>query len=154
MHPADLETFVDGKLKERPMPRAPRTLLPRVLAAVQEWTLRPWYTRAWLAWPPGWQVASIAALVLLLVAGAMLIPSAQAAAGAAASTLASAGPMSEATAIARRAEVTINAVRVLWRALGEPFVPYAFALVMLMCLACATFATALNRLALGREFHS
>jgi hypothetical protein len=149
MHPVELDTFVDGKLKELPLPRAPHTLLPRVLAAVQEWTLRPWYTRAWLAWPLGWQVVSMAALVLLLVGGAMLIPSAEAAA----STLAS-GPMSAAAAIAQRAEATINAVRVLWRALGEPLVPYAFALVMLMCLACAAFATALNRVALGREFHS
>ena len=91
----------------------------------------------------------MAALVLLLVASAILIPNAQAAA----STLA-AGPMSAAAAVAQRADVTINAVRVLWRALGEPFVPYAFALVMLMCLACAAFATALNRVALGREFHS
>ena len=149
MHPADLETFVDRKLKELPTPRAPHTLLPRVLAAVQEWTLRPWYTRAWLAWPREWQVVSMAALVLLFVASAILIPIAQAAA----STLA-ARPMSAAAAVAQRAAVTIDAVRVLWRALGEPFVPYAFALVMLMCLACAAFATALNRVALGREFHS
>ena len=149
MHPADLETFVDRKLKELPTPRAPHTLLPRVLAAVQEWTLRPWYTRAWLAWPRGWQVVSMAALVLLFVASAILIPIAQTAA----STLA-ARPMTAAAAAAQRAAVAIDAVRVLWRALGEPFVPYAFALVMLMCLACAAFATALNRVALGREFHS
>ena len=49
MNPADLETLVDCKLKALPTPRAPHTLLPRVLAAVQEWTLRPWYTRAWPA---------------------------------------------------------------------------------------------------------
>ena len=131
------------------MPRAPHTLLPRVLAAVQEWTLRPWYTRTWLAWPLGWQVVSIAALVLLLVGGAMVMPSALAAAGGARLALAS-GPMGEVAAMARRAEVTINAARVLWHALVEPFVAYAFALVMLMCLACATFVTALNRIAVGR----
>jgi len=153
MHPADLETFVDGKLRELPTPRAPHTLLPRVLAAVQEWTLRPWYTRAWLAWPIGWQVVSTAALVVLLVGSAMLLPSAQAAADGARSALAT-GPIGEMAAIAGRAEVTVNAARVLWRALIEPFVAYAFALVVLMCLACAAFVTALNRIAFGRVFQS
>jgi hypothetical protein len=153
MHPADLETFVDGKLKELPTPQAPRSLLPRVLASVQAWTLRPWYTRAWLAWPLGWQVVSIAALALLLVASAIVMPSAQAAAGGVGSALAS-GPIGEMTAIARRADLAINAVRVLWHALVEPLVAYAFALVVVMCLACAAFVTALNRVAFGRVFQS
>ena len=35
------------------LPRAPHTLLPRVLAAVQAWAQRPWYERAWFTWPLG-----------------------------------------------------------------------------------------------------
>ena len=38
----------------------------------------------------------------------------------------------------------------VWRALLEPLVAYAFALVVLMCLTCAAFGTALNRIAFGR----
>src|SRR5947207_3274214 len=152
MHPADLETFVGDALGRLPLPRAPQTLLPRVLAAVQHWAGRPWYARAWFTWPVAWQVASVAALALIVGAGAMLVPSAQAAADAAASgiasgittSMASAGPMSDAAALAHRGGVTINALRILWRTLVEPIVPYAFALVMLMCLASAAFATALN----------
>ena len=151
MHPADLETLVDERLRRLPLPRAPQTLLPRVLAAVQQWAERPWYARAWFTWPPAWQAVSVAVLVLIVGAGAMLIPSAQAAAGAAASTLASAGPIGEAAAVARRAEVSVNAVRILWRALVEPFAGYALALVMVMGLACAAFAEALNRVASVRS---
>jgi hypothetical protein len=149
MHPADLETFVDSELKRLPLPRAPETLLPRVLAAVQHWAQRPWYSREWFTWPLAWQAASVAALVLIIGAGAMVIPGAQTAAAALSS-----GPIGGVAAIARRAEVTFNAARILWRAIAEPLVPYGFALVMLMCLACAVCATALNRVALGREFQS
>ena len=74
MHPVDLETLVGGELRRLPMPRAPQTLLPRVLAAVQAWAQRPWYERAWFTWPVGLQIASIAALILIVGGGAMLLP--------------------------------------------------------------------------------
>ena len=149
MQPADLETLVDRELRQLPVPRAPLTLLPRVLAAVQQWSRRPWYARAWLTWPLGWQVVSMAALILLVVGSVMLLPSARAAAGGAASPVA-ARVMSDVAGILQRAELTVNAVRVLWRALVEPLVAYAFALVALMCLACAAFGTALNRVVFER----
>ena len=149
MHPADLETLVDRELRQLPVLRAPHTLLPRVLAAVQQWSRRPWYARAWLTWPLGWQVVSMAALILLVVGSVMLLPSARAAAGGAASPVA-ARVMSDVAGILQRAELTVNAVRVLWRALVEPLVAYAFALVALMCLACAAFGTALNRVVFER----
>ena len=131
------------------MPRAPHTLLPRVLAAVQRWSRRPWYARAWLTWPLGRQVVSMLALLVLVVGSAVLLPSAWAAAGGAASPVA-ARVMSDVSGILQRVELTIHAVRVLWRALGEPLVAYAFALAALMCLACAAFGTALNRVVVER----
>ena len=70
---ADLEQRVDRELRRLPAPRAPHTLLPRVLAAVEAWVNRPWYTRAWFTWPLGWQVASVALLVLA-VAGVWMLP--------------------------------------------------------------------------------
>ena len=68
MNPIDLETRIDRTLRRFPAPRAPQTLLPRVLAAVQEWSQRPWYSRAWFTWPIGGQIVSAAALILVLVA--------------------------------------------------------------------------------------
>ena len=131
------------------MPRAPHTLLPRVMAAVQAWTLRPWYERAWFTWPLAWQIVSMAVPILIVVGGAMLLPNAQAAARDAASRFGS-GAIGDVAAMARRAEATTHAARILWHALLEPFVAYAFALVGLMCLACAAFGTVLNRVAFGR----
>lgn len=117
---ADLEQKVDRELRRLPMPRAPHTLLPRVLAAVEAWVNRPWYTRAWFTWPVGWQVASIA-LLALVVAGVWMLPPA---------------PPS--------VVVTTNAGRVLWRTMVEPFLVYAFGIVIIMGLACAAFGAALS----------
>lgn len=117
---ADLEQKVGRELRRLPMPRAPHTLLPRVLAAVEAWVNRPWYTRAWFTWPVGWQVASVA-LLALVIAGVWMLPPA---------------PPS--------VVVTTNAGRVLWRTMVEPFLVYAFGIVVIMCLACAAFGAALS----------
>jgi hypothetical protein len=116
----DLEAHVGRELRRLPAPAAPHTLLPRVLAAVEAWARRPWYTRAWFTWPIGWQVASILALVIA-AAGLWMLPPA---------------PPSFV--------VTTTAGRVLWRTMVEPFLAYAFGVVVLMCLACAAFGAALS----------
>jgi negative regulator of sigma E activity len=149
MHPADLETFVDTELRRLPLPRAPLTLLPRVLAAVQQWSRRPWYARAWFTWPLAGQIASAAALMLIVVASAILIASAQAAVYEMAARL-----LIGVTPVAQRAEAAVNAARVVWRVLIEPLTVYAFVWVVLMCLACAAFGTALNHVAFRRAVHS
>ena len=142
----DLEALIGRELRQLPPPRAPHTLLPRVMAAVQTWTLRPWYERAWLTWPLGWQAASAAVLILL----AMLLSVAGNTAVAAASTF-GAPMLSEFVDVAERTAVTVNAATVLWRALLEPVVPYVFGLVAMMCLACAAFGAALGHVAIGRS---
>jgi hypothetical protein len=160
MYHADVERLVARGLRRLPAPRAPQTLLPRVLAAVQAWSRRPWYAREWFTWPLVWQVISIALLLLIVVGGTALLPVLQTFIRGTASTLTSAvlsGLPNLAPGlpdVARGAEVTANTARVLWRALIEPFLLYAFVLVGLMCLACATFAVALNRAVFGRALHS
>ncbi len=149
MNPIDLETLVDRGLRKLPPPRAPHTLLPRVLAAVQRWSERPWYARAWFTWPVGGQIVSVAALMLILVGGALLMMTAQSAFDQTTARL-----LSDVTPIAHRAEATLNAARVVWRAVIEPLTPYAFALVTLMCLACVAFGSALNHVAFRRAVHS
>jgi len=146
---ADLEQIVHDELRRLPSPDAPSTLLPRVMAAVQEWTMRPWYERAWFTWPLGWQVISLAALVGLAGAGVVMFPSAeQALVTAVASRTA---VLSAALgSVLGHTEAAITAGRIVWRALGEPLVPYAFTVVLLMCLACVAFGTALNRVAFER----
>ena len=116
----DLERRLQHELRRLPSPMAPDTLLPRVLAAVDAWARKPWYSRAWFTWPLGWQIASIVALAILGVGLWMLPPA----------------PPS--------LVVTTNAGRVLWRTMVEPFLFYAFGIVVLMCLACAAFGAALS----------
>src|SRR5947207_14153079 len=66
MNPIDLEQLVDAELKRLPTPRAPRTLLPRVLAATAS-EPRPQPSRGWGAWPRLGQFAAgfVAAVVVI-----------------------------------------------------------------------------------------
>src|SRR3954467_15095535 len=109
----ELESRVDRDLRRLPLPMAPATLLPRVLAAVDAWARRPWYTRAWFTWPAGWQAASIVAVLLVAIGLWMRPPS----------------PPS--------LVAPTNAGRVLGRTMVEPFLIYAFGIVVIMCVACA-----------------
>jgi hypothetical protein len=116
----DLERFVHGELAALMRPRAPRSLLPRVMAAA-----RPWYAREWMTWPRHWQAASVVAFVSL-VAGLVALPSALPDLG----TFAAFG-------------------RIFWRLLLEPVVVYMFALGVSVCLMLAVTWALLTRVTMG-----
>jgi hypothetical protein len=147
---ADLEQLVHEELRRLPAPVAPRTLLPRVMAAVQAWAERPWYARAWFTWPIGVQVLSVATVVGLLAGAAVIAPDVEQLVRDAIASRAS-GPATDIASAMHQAEAGVLAARALWRALGAPLVPYVFIVVALMCLACVTFGTALNRVAFQRS---
>ena len=147
MDPADLERLIDRELRALPAPRAPRTLLPRILAAVEQPAPRRWYARTWIDWPAAVQVASVILLLGTVAGAAQLLPTVQAAASALTVVVEARAEVAE---TARDVEVATTAMRVLWRALVAPVVPYAFGLVLLMCVACAIFGTALNHLVFGK----
>ena len=149
MDPADLARLIDRELRALPPPRAPRALLPRIMAAVEERARRRWYTRAWLQWPVGWQLASALALIGVVATGSLLLPQLRDAVMALTFVANVRGNVAES---AREVEVATTAVRVVWRTLLAPVVPWAFALITLMCAACAVFGTALNHLVFGRAF--
>lgn len=149
MTPAELEALADKSLRQLPLPRAPRTLVPRVMQAVHAWASKPWYARGWFTWPAGWQAALIAGLFLLAGASAGLLPGVSEALGETMSAL-TGGMTSDVSAMARRVEVTASTAQVVWRVLVQPFVAYLFGLVALMCVACAAFGAALNRVVLER----
>ena len=152
MHPVDPEQFEEilgASLRQLPMPRAPRTLLPRVMAAAQQWARRPWYARAWFTWPLGWQVASIAVFCAIGACAVMAVPTVESAAARIASAyIASTG--GDVVGAGGRLEATMNAVVILWRAIVKPIAPYVFAFAALMGGACAVFAAALSHVAFGR----
>lgn len=152
MNPVDLERLTARTLGGLPQPRAPYTLLPRVMAAVQAWALRPWYRRAWHTWPLGWQVA---AMTLLAAGSALAMWSAQAVEATMSGVVS--GVASDLGGMLQNAASTTRVVLALARALVEPALflrAYVLALVVLMCAACAAVAAALNRVALGRTWQS
>ena len=149
MDPADLERLIDRELRALPPPRAPRALLPRIMAAVEERAQRPWYTRAWLQWPVGWQLASALVLIGVVATGSVLLPQLRDAVMALTFVANVRGDVADS---AREVEVAATAVRVVWRTLLAPVVPWAFGLITLMCAACAVFGTALTHLVFGRAF--
>jgi hypothetical protein len=149
LKPADLEQLVDTRLRALPVPTAPLTLLPRVMAAVAQWAARPWYRRAWFTWPPLGQFATLVGLLWLSVAFVGLVALAvRPLAGTAAASLSSSRDDVERVAGYVRLATEVGVT--VWRAVLEPIVPYAFVLVLLMCLACAAFGAALNYAVSGR----
>lgn len=122
----DLAAAVDRELRRLPAPHAPATLLPRVLAAADTWSRRPWYTRAWFAWPAGWRAASLAAFAVLGF-GFWKVPPAP-----------------------KSVVATAGATRVVWDLLVAPALPYALAFVVVMGVTCVAAGLALNYVLLER----
>jgi hypothetical protein len=141
----DLERIVDRALKRLPTPRAPHTLLPRVMAARAAQTQR---VRPFLAWPIAWQVASVATLLVLALGVARLWSGTEVLLQQSASPFwsSAAETVGQVTATVT---TTVNVGRAVWRALVEPFVGYVLVLILVMCAACATGAAALGRVAVG-----
>src|SRR6185503_11720850 len=98
------------------MPPAPRTLLPRVLAAARAWSERPWYAREWFTWPVIWQLGSVAVLLMTIAGGAVVVPTLQSLLINAMNAIGSTIQM-DLPQLAGRLDVSANVLRVIWRAL-------------------------------------
>lgn len=138
MHSDDLESLVHRKLRGLPPPRAPETLLPRVLAAARPPARSRWYRCPWVEWPLVCQAASVA----LLAGLAPLVPFALEWVGS--GVLArSAGDAAAGVAVVTDDVTTLS--RVLWRVFLEPTIGYLGTFVAVMCVAGAAFCAALTR---------
>ena len=135
MDPVDLDERLDRALRQLPPPRAPRTLLPRVLAATVALPARPAAT-GWSTWPIAWRVGSVV-LFLAFVAGA--------------GTLLAAPPARLSDTADRAGEVA-TVVRALWSVMLQPVATYLFVLGITLALACALAWAALEA-ALGEASH-
>jgi hypothetical protein len=144
MNPIDLEQIVDAELKRLPTPRAPRTLLPRVIAATAA-QKPPAPARGWVGWPRGWQFAGGVVAVAVLFAGRQLFVVLQPFLA----QMASLAGFGRAAAFTRSADDTATVVRVLWDVLLQPVATYVSVLAISFALACALLWTAVERLAPG-----
>jgi hypothetical protein len=152
MNPVDLQQLMDRELKQLPTPRAPETLLPRVLAATVHRKPAPWCARAWVTWPRGWQVASVVAFVAIAVGLSLFMPAVQHAPADVASRVAASAP-GRIAGVAGTVEKAATLMRVFWRVLLEPVAFYLLVLAVSLSLACAAIWTALERVALGGASH-
>lgn len=135
MDPVDLDERLDRALRALPQPRAPRTLLPRVLAATADGPA-PAAATGWTTWSVGWRVASVA-LFLAAAAGAWRFFSA---------------PPAQVSDAADTAGEVATVVRVLWDVMLQPVATYLFVLGISLALACALAWAALEA-ALGEASH-
>jgi hypothetical protein len=117
---SDLERHIHRELSSLDPPRAPATLLMRVLAGIE----RPWYTRAWLTWPAPARIGSALALVALLIG------------------------ITWAAGAAHEFGTTSALARIGWRQLVLPAVAYVFATTLLVSLAVTASWAAITRVAL------
>jgi hypothetical protein len=142
MNPADLERIVHDELKRLPAPRAPRTLLPRVLAATLHRRPSPWYARPWLTWPLASQAASVAAVGVLVTTVYLLALPALSWPG---------GPSlpGRLTALLETLSQASALVRVSWRLLLEPVAFSVMVAAVALSLGCALLWSVLERVALG-----
>ena len=135
MEPADLDDRLDRELKALPAPRAPRTLLPRVLAATVQGAA-PHPASGWSQWPVSVRVA-VAAMVLAVAIGVWLVLAA---------------PPRRLTEASETAGNVATVARVLWDVMVQPVATYLFVLGVSLALACALAWAALEA-ALGEASH-
>jgi len=148
----DLEREVHQALRRLPPPPAPRSLTPRVMAAVRARRDAPWYARPMTMWPIGLQalVTGLAVVPLALLglwlsgggvlpqaAGALELPSA-------------AGWTGLLPPAVRHAAEQASVVLVLWRVVFGPVLVYAAAFAVAVGCVFAVCAAVLTRVVLGR----
>jgi hypothetical protein len=150
--PRDLDAIVDRSLKALPPPRAPRTLLPRVMAAVAAAERARAPQRTWFTWPLLWQAASVAGVVLLAWAAIVVGPALRDAVGASMPGAATAA-FSRVAALVDSASSAMRVGSIVGETYLRPIAGYVLAWVVLMSAACATFGLALGRVALGGASH-
>jgi len=148
MDPVDLDRQLDEALHQLPGPRAPRTLLPRVMAAAAQRAEVPWYARGWSAWSRGWQLASALAACLVVVGGFVALRVFESALQVSTSPMARLATGQAATLL-EQIRAASALFRVTWQVLIEPIGLFVLALSVVMMLAVAALWTALDRVALG-----
>lgn len=148
----DLERLVGQELVRLPQPRAPRTLLPRVLAATTERSPSP--AGGWIAKPRPWRFAlasRLAAigvgLALMAAAAAWYRPDGSAVPDALIAVNRALAIVWSAVGVARQASALC---RIVWQSFVAPVGAYLLVLSMTFSLACAALWVALDRFSSGK----
>ena len=151
MDPSDVNGELHRALRQLPVPRAPGTLLPRVMAAI---AAQQAAARSWFAWPLAWRLASVAALALLTAGAVAFWPVIEALTTAAATSTPLAAVNGRVQGAAVMFDAALSAASVIWSTLVQPVAGYLLVWIGVMAAASAAFATAVGRIALGGASHS
>ncbi|HTV03331.1 MAG TPA: hypothetical protein VMF13_22465 [Luteitalea sp.] len=144
MHPEELTRLVDEALGQLPLPRAPRSLHPRVMAAVTPQIHgRPWFTWSWPA-----QVAAMVCLAVIVTGVTWLEP-----------RLVldltqwvpewMVGVTAQISAVAETGSAVGRVVQVTWSGVVLPIAKLVLLLTVALCTACAACLAALGRMTPG-----
>ena len=142
MNRDDLESLIRRRLAQLPPPRAPETLVPRVMDQVRQRRRSPWYRQPWITWPRVWQVVSAALSMGLGAAVWFLLEGTD---GGSVADLAGTLP-AVIEAEAGAAEALAGGVRVVRRLVLEPIAGYLVAAAGVASMTIALAGAALNRL--------
>lgn len=148
---SQLEAAVDRELKALPNLRASQTLLPRVMAVLEQRAGLPWYRRAWQTWPLPLQAVSM--LVLLVAFAGLCLGSWQLvnAPAVASATSEASGWIRILSRTLSTLGVLVNALALAVRSLG-PLVLFGIMMALLLgYAACVGFGTLYVRLAFARR---
>jgi hypothetical protein len=148
---SQLEAAVDRELKALPNLRGPQTLLPRVMAVIEQRAGLPWYRRAWQTWPLPLQAVSM--LVLLVAFAGLCLGSWQLvhAPAVASATSEASGWFRTLSRSLSTLGVLANALVLAVRSLG-PLVLLGIMMALLLgYAACVGFGTLYVRLAFARR---
>ena len=152
----ELERAMHAAFMRLPTETAPRSLLPRVMAAASPLRDRPWYARSWHTWPHSWQVASLAFCLIVLAIASVPIPATagrwwSAVAAPSDGALTTVVTLAEDAGRAARLADSLGATAVsVWRTFCAPLLLYATTISVLVCAALGLFAVALERLIPGK----
>jgi hypothetical protein len=133
MDPHELERLIDRELRALPGPRAPRTLVPRLMQAVR--TGRPAPVPS--VWP-----------------GIVLVMSVMACIAAIPWIVGSSVALEKLLAAVKTVSLAISIMQVAWRALFEPIVTYAAVVLLLTAFLCSALWKALRFVASEGASHS
>ncbi len=120
MNFSDLESFIHRKLAELPAPRAPRALLPRIMAEVRRTVRSPWREWPWFGWPRPRPAVGLVALTALILTGGLALD------WSSGGTVGNAwgGFVATAEEAAIGVGATVREAQVLWRVFLEPIAGY------------------------------
>jgi len=146
-----LEAAIDRELKALPNLRAPQTLLPRVMALIEQRVAVPWYRRAWQSWPMPLQAVSM--LVLLAAFGGLCFGSWQLmhAPAVASATTEAGGWFKLLNGALNTLGVLANALALAVKSLGPMVLGGIVLAVLAGYAACIGFGTLYVRLAFARR---